>query len=768
MLVSYRWLQEYVTTTTPPLELGERFRMTSSELDDFRDFSAELEHIVVGKVLSVAKHPQADRLHVTKISIGSAEVQVVCGGTNLREGMHVPLALPGSTVHPLGDEPFSIGESTIRGEKSQGMICAVTELGINLPVTNRDIWDLDTLDIPLQAGKPLAEALGLDDTLLQLEVTPNRPDLLSHFGLAREVAAFEHKKLREPEIAAQSNRNLPNPAKISLEPSAGCERFSTVLFTVTSVMPSPWWMQRRLLLCNIRPINAIVDVTNYVMLELGQPLHAYDADALETKGSITFTVRAAKAGETIELLDGSTRNLQPGDVIITDGTGNIVDLCGIMGGKSSAITTSTKRVLLEAAHFEPGQIRRTSRRLGLRSEASSRFEKGVDSENTVTALKRATELYRLIGVAEVASHISDDRAHQHRSETPPIELDFAHLQDVLGVRIPPHEAKLILQQLGFTIRSISKARLVCAPPSWRRDVRLTEDVIEEVGRIWGFERIPTTLPTGAVKAPARNHTFALRNRVRLAFSALGGTETLHVPFTSPARLARAGVSSSAVALANPLSSNDTHLIPSHLPLLLETMAEVNTGEEELILFEVGHVFSPPHTEEERVSILLRSGKWNHEQLVSKAKQFVAAASQAAGVTVTPEIHVVSEKIVSAFKIRRGRTLVFCSFSFSELLKPAAQSFFTPLPPFPVTTRDHTITVAETTPWSTVVEMIEKSRPATLLSWEHLDTYRSKELGNDKKSLTMRFRYSSLESTLTDEEITQATSTIERALQPLSI
>lgn len=762
MLISYRWLTEYVATHTKPLELGERFRMTSSELDDFRDYSAELEKIVVGRIESLSKHPQADRLHITQVDCGDKTIQIVCGGTNLREGMHVAVALPGSVVHPLQGEPFCIGESTIRGEKSFGMICAPQEIGIALPEHNHDIWDLDTLNLALKPGTLLAKALDLDDAVLQLEVTPNRSDLLSHLGLAREVAAFEHRKLLEPAIASLSNAADTTAAKVIIDPSAGCERFSALLFKVDNLSQSPWWLQRRLLLCNIRPINVIVDVTNYVMLELGQPLHAYDAEVLTNGKNIELTIRAAKANESLSLLDGSQRELASGDIIITDTKGTIVDLCGIMGGKSSAIQPSTTQVLLEAAHFEPGQIRRTSRRLGLRSEASSRFEKGVDAELTVTALKRAAELWQQLGAAHPISAILDERRGGH-ADTPTIELEFTHLHDVLGVRIPPHEAKVTLQQLGFSIRSISKAKLSCSPPSWRKDVRIAEDVIEEVGRIWGFERIPTSLPLGAVKAPQRNRQFTVRNAIRAGFSALGAYEVLHAPFTSPARLMKAGLSKQALALANPLSSNDTHLVPSHLPLLLESVSEVNAAEEELTLFEVGHVFSADHSEEERFSILLRSSKLSHEELVAKAKQYVAAAEAIAKNTARAEILVIPEAVIADYKIRRGRNIVFCSFTTKELYNAPQQHFFASLPTFPVTTRDLTISVPESTPWQHIEDAVSGVHTDILYAWEHVTTYRGKDTAT--KALTMRFRYTSLEKTLTEEEINAAAAAIEAALAP---
>ncbi|MBU6389793.1 phenylalanine--tRNA ligase subunit beta, partial [Patescibacteria group bacterium] len=403
MKIAYKWLQEYIKTGLSPEELGEQFRLTSSEVEEIVNWNDRFSHLVIGHVESVAQHPRSDHLFLTQTRVGPNQVKsIVCGAPNVAAGQTVVVALPGATVIGHDGESHQIEETVIRGEQSEGMLCAADEIGLPEPEGEQGIL---VLSEKVPAGTPAAEALHLDDTVLDLEITPNRPDLLSYRGLARELATIEKKRLPEVPIYTYepAHERQVNPIHISIEDSKLCSRYSAICLKNVTVQPSPQWMQSRLTLSGIRPINTVVDVTNYVMLELGQPLHAFDLDLLTTEPHPALKVRAAKAKERITLIGEKEKALAAGDIVIAGGKDQPIALAGIMGNASTGISQTTTRVLLESAVFSGPQIRRASRRLGIRTEASTRFEKGLDPEQTVTALKRAIYLLQEISTAELES-----------------------------------------------------------------------------------------------------------------------------------------------------------------------------------------------------------------------------------------------------------------------------------------------------------------------------------------------------------------------------
>jgi|GEM_PF-5872724 len=785
MLVSYRWLQEYVKTTTKPESLGEKFLMTSSEIEKLIPVGEQLENIVTGKILTCEKHPNADRLNVTTVNIGSETKTIVCGAPNVAQGQVVLVALPGAkVVH--GKEVLEIKESEFRGVVSQGMLCGASELGLQIIEEERHLW-IQPANTPI--GIPAREALELDDTVLDLEITPNRPDLLSYVGLAREVSAFEQRKLLLPPLA-NLNQPLTHTASIPVSSHinhlAPCNRLAFVVLKVSKNVSSPWWMQRRLLLAGMRPLNAIVDVTNYVMLELGQPLHAYNLDSLKKPGikKIQFHAEKAAEKEVMVTLDGSKRTIEPGDSIITV-HGQIVDLAGIMGGKESSIQEDVKEVVLEAATFAGGQIRRTSRRLGLRSEASTRFEKGLDSELPPVALARAVYLLEQMGVAEQASPLIDEYPTPKKNSVV-LSIPMERFENLMGLRISVIDAKKILEHLGFTIHSTSKTQLKCSPPSWRADVTMEEDVIEELIRIWGFERIQPTLPQGAVKAPQRNQAFYRKSSFQDRAVQLGYQENIHIPFCTKKQLDIFGYTN-AERLDNPLSAEQEYLIPSHVIPLLEQAATSQKFERNRF-FEIGAVFEAPHQEKRMVSALLRDSV-SPEVLFREAKQLLESmfsgytctytasntvpvwTDKSVSQTIVVEgqeigtLGLVKPSLVTTHKIRRSRSVVFFEFNF-ELLKnlPTKKVLYVAPSTYPAVDRDITLIVDESVTWNQVETLISTEHATILQSWMLVDIFRGASIPSQKKSWTLRFIYQSSDHTLIDEEVDVSQNALKKILQ----
>jgi phenylalanyl-tRNA synthetase beta chain len=778
MKVSYRWLQEYVKTTLSAPELADRYRMTSSEVEGVIDWNEKLANIVVGKIEKLIQHPDADRLRVATVTVGKETKTIVCGATNIEEGQTVLVALPGANLHPLKGESCTIEKTKLRGVTSEGMICGSDEIGIPITAVPKHIW---VLDDSIAAGTSGAVALNLDDWVLDLEITPNRPDLLSHFGLARELAAFDKRKLIEPPILSlDKSADAQKQIEIVVDDHHGCHRYSGLCLTGVKAIQSPWWMQSRLILAGMRPVNAIVDVTNYVMLELGQPMHAFDLNELPL-GNHKYpkmTVRSARVGETIKLLDETTRKLLPGDIIIADADDKPIDLAGIMGGDEGSISENTTHIFLESANFDGSSIRRTSRRLGLRTEASGRFEKGLDAELTVTALKRAAYLLQEICGAEVCSPVTD-QFFSSKQARPRIHLGFDRLQQVLGMHISPHDAKSILQRLGFQVPVTTKSNLEAVAPSWRADVSLTEDLIEEIIRIWGYERIPSTLPSGLIKAPQPNLRFERLYSLRTICASSGLYECIHIPFLSEKTLEKTHIPlAKAIKLPNPLSLEMAYLAPSHLPAFLESIAGPNLAEEELGLFEIGKLFAPPSKEEEYFSFILRSNG-DLEELYRRAKGTIQAISHQLGLP-TPEykaveadtyfspgttqellyngesvgqIGVVHPDVVASHKIRRAKQIVFVELKtellFSHL---AAQQPYIPTPTFPGIERDLTLIVSLSTPVKSVISQLQHKQSPLLMSFEVKEVYKGKPLSPDQKAITLHFSYNGQTRTLEDTEV----------------
>ncbi len=586
MLVSLKWLKDLVDVPASVPELVDRLNLTGTAVEAAKSAGAALENIVVGQIVAKDQHPEADKLWVTKVDVGGDElVQIVCGAQNFNAGDKVPVAMVGATL-PGG---MTIKKAKLRGVESRGMNCSARELGLG-----DDHEGLMILPPEASVGMPFAEYAGLSDTILELEITPNRPDCLSVAGVAREVGAVFDRVASVPEsVPAETGGPIADSVTVSIDDPEMCARYTARLIRNVKIGPSPTWLAERVTASGARSISNIVDITNYVMFELGQPLHAFDADLLGTdaSGKIAIGVRTAAEGEHLTTLDGQDRTLTADTLLITDPTGPVA-LAGVMGGEGTEVHEGTVNVLLESACFNPGSISRTSRRLGLFSEASSRFEKGVDRAACVGALDRAAALMTELCGGEVAPGVVD--AYPIPAVERELELRIERLNGLLGADVSAAEAAAILTRLGCTV--IEGADLLAVTvPSFRPDLEREIDLIEEVLRIHGMERIVPTLPCGAGRLGELTREQRLRERIGATMRASGLNETMTYSFADPADTERLRdvLDDGEVycELLNPMSAEQSVLRRTMLPGLLRSVSyNQRRGVSDVHLYEIGSTF----------------------------------------------------------------------------------------------------------------------------------------------------------------------------------
>ena len=572
MQVSADWLKEYAPLKAGTHDVAERLTMTLNEVDEVRSV-AHLKDIVVGEVLSVEPHPNADNLSVTKVATGNSKRRtIVCGAPNVEAGQKVAVAVPGKAL-PSG---LKIERRDIRGITSDGMLCSPRELGVGEDHTG--IWILPS---DAKVGARLSTALGRRHDTFDLEVLANRPDCLGHLGIAREAAAAFEVPYQEPRLKTP-DRKKPGPYGAKL-PGKGCARYGLAYLSGVANKQSPAWLKRRLTTVGLRPINAIVDVTNFVMLEYGQPLHAMDAEHVTGRD---IRVREARSGETLVTLDGTERKAPKGALLITDSQ-KALGFAGIMGARNSEVGEDTKEIFIECANFDPARIRRTSRALGLRTDASARFEKGISAEYVGPAIRRTIDLIREICGGELVQ-LADVRKGAPKPKRLPLEL--ARVNDFLGTRIGAGEAKRILTRLGFEVAGSGQKWTVMVP-YWRSDVSDPEDLYEELVRLHGYDKVDETLPQGSAGAATKPAEFTLADRLRDLLTGAGFTEVLTHSLVGPKLVERSGFPSKLAEIANPLSDDFRYLRGSMGPRHLEAVQANLRWRDSVQLFEIGRVFA---------------------------------------------------------------------------------------------------------------------------------------------------------------------------------
>src|SRR6184192_2838826 len=584
MKFSVNWLREFVDLPKEPEDIADLLTRAGVETKGIETRGANVEKVIVSQITASSRHPNADRLTVCEVNDGSGtKRQIVCGAANYKVGDKVPLALPGTKL-PNGTE---IRKSKLRGVESEGMLCSPIELGLG-----DDASGLLILSPDAKIGMPIGDLFPAD-TILDVEITPNRGDLLSHFGLAREIAALTGKKLREPPPLRTADTTA---SEVKISASRECPFFSARKIDNVKVGPSPQWLRAKIESVGIRSINNIVDISNFVMLELGQPTHAFDADKLE--GGIN--VRLARDGEKFLALDGKTYSLKPDNLVVADQE-RAVGIAGVMGGEETGVTESTKNILLEAAYFLPASVRRTARNLNLPSDASYRFERGVDPGMVLRASQRATELISEIAGGKPAKE--GGAAGKVPANPADVSLSYEKCDRVVGLPIKPKTVDDILTHFGLKKSKSTSKSGSWKIPSHRRDLQRDVDLIEEVVRAFGAEKIPGTDRSRFTPSSAADHSHDLESAFRERLVAHGLSEAR----TSKLIPRSASASSEgAVELRNPLSEDHVALRPSLIGGLLEVLERnVRAGAETVAIFEIGRTFIPPNGKEERhLGILL--------------------------------------------------------------------------------------------------------------------------------------------------------------------
>lgn len=628
MYLSINWLKDYVKLPRglTPEELGRKLTLHTVEVEKIEDQTQKFDKVVVGKILSVMRHPNADRLQLAEVQVDKkTQLHIVCGAPNIAVGQKVPVALVGAIL-PNGLE---IKEAEVRGEKSQGMLCAPDELGLG-----DDHAGILILEDKARVGEAFAQYMGLDDQILEVDnkSLTNRPDLWSHHGMAREISAFMSAKF-VPYVASQKvfeKKGDGFKLDVKVESSDLCPRYMAVGLEGLVIENSPAWLQKRLLAVGVRPINNIVDITNYVMLELGQPLHAFDQALVDR-----IVVRTAKMGEEMETLDGEKRQLDQAMLVIADSSKPIA-VAGVMGGGNSEIRPETTKIIFESANFDYISVRKTSTKIGLRTESSQRFEKGLDTNLCETALARAVELtLQLCPTARVVTEVIDLK--QRPQETISIAINVEDINRKIGFEIKAGRIVDILESLGFTIKK-EKHNLIVKVPSWRatRDIAIKEDIIEEVARIYGFNDIASTKPTIAMNQPEKNQEKSTVRKVKSLLAGTAGlTEVYNYSFVGEEQVKKLGLEPSVhLSLANPIASDQTLLRQSLAPNLIANIKSNQARFKEFGLFEVGSVFLNAESEydkngdgleripyqEKRLGFVLAGDK--PQELFAKAKGII--------------------------------------------------------------------------------------------------------------------------------------------------
>lgn len=801
MYISLDWLKDYVNIPKDlnPDALAKLLTLKTAEIESVSKGNELLNGVVVGHVIELKPHPNADKLRLAKLIYGPGkEARLVCGGENLKEGMYVAYATPGCKVkwHGEGD-PVTLTKAIIRGEESEGMICASHEIGLEKPKSEgpHDIMDLTPLKP--KPGTPLTDLLGQNDTILEFDnkSLTHRPDLWGHYGIAREIAAITDQKLK-PYKADQKFPETKSKLKIIVDDHVLCPRFSACLISNIKIGPSPDWMIKRLKSAGIRSVNNIVDVTNYVMLDLGQPMHAYDRNIVKTD---TLKVELARKNQIVETIDHKRRTLHEQDMLVTDGKGTFLDLAGIMGGAHSEINSNTTNIILEAANWNPSILRQTEVRQSLRSDASQRFEKAQDPENCPLAIKKAAELIlEICPGAKLEGNMVD--IHGTKKPLQKITLRIQRAQSKIGVKITKQEATKILKSLEFKVTAGPKDTLKVEVPSFRatKDISVEDDLIEELARMYGYDEIPALLPHLPTRLPIENiERFAKHELKKFLAYGLGLDEISTYSFYSKEDFTNAGLKEEGhILIENFLSEDQTHMRFSLAPNLLKKIGLNSKYQENFQVFEIGRTYKDlkeffPLEEKWIIGAFVRTNKkaktfYEAKETVEQTLQHLqipyyklvkgsdlpyANPTKSATIINTEgetlgSILSLHPQIAKNFGLEKLDIALF-ELNFSLLSKsPKQPRKFTELPKFPPIKIDVSVLVEKTKPIAEIEETIRNSDKHLITSVELFDLYEGENLGKDKKSVAFKVTLQSQDRTLTDAEMSEAQKRIFENLQKL--
>lgn len=779
MKISLNWLKDYVDLTDlSTTEIVEKLTMSGLEVEDVLDENEVYKNFIVAEVKSVTKHPNADKLSVCEVFDGKENLQVICGAPNVAAGQKVVFA-PIGTIIPNGN--FQIKKAKIRGVESIGMICAEDEL-----LLSEDHSGIMVLNENLKAGQPITEALNLNDVIFEIAITPNRPDALSHIGVARDLSAIFNRELHIPEIKLkESKKKASEIASVEIKDITNCPRYSAKVVLNVEVKESPEWLKNKLKKIGLRPINNIVDVTNFILYEIGQPLHAFDLDLLEGKKIIVQSTTEEKDFVT---LDSKLRKLPKGTLMICDAEREVA-VAGVMGGENSEISSATKNILIESAYFNPSSIRKTSKALQLSTDSSYRFERGTDPSITKYAAERAAQLIAEISGGEVADGIID--VYPKIIERKEITLRYNRVTKILGYEISKEKIHQILSRLGIALKDLNENSLLASVPTFRPDLEREIDLIEEIARINGYDNIPV-VPKISITLEQKVDQQKFEDDVRTIISGFGFFEMINNPLESEWE---AKLTGNPITLANPQSVEMSCLRTSLLAGALNSVKRnLNFGVRDMMLFEIGNVFNKKtdslintfdDVSEKQNLILIITGKESEKSWNTQEKYFdfyslkgfvnafikkISLDNQLTDLYYSSENEIYSYYLTKSFnnnligsggKIKKdvlnkfdiNQDVFAFEFDLTELkqITPEIKKYVEP-PKFPKIIRDFAFVFDKNIEYLTVKNFILEKASGLLKNVELFDIFESENLGVNKKSMAFTLEYYDESRTLTEDEV----------------
>lgn len=798
MIVSLEWLKDYTDIKVTPEDFCEKMIMSGSNLETLEFVGNNFKNVVVGKIEKIEKHPDADKLVVCQINVGREElVQIVTGATNVFEGAYVPVALHNSIIPgPLHGKPKEEGGTKItkgklRGVESYGMLCSFSELGFSdkvIPVDQRDgIWILNE---EYELGADFSEALKLKDAIIDFEITPNRPDCLSMIGMAREAKATFNSNLKYPDVDVKKQVDkVDGYIKVQVN-SPLCNRYVARVCKDVKIGPSPWWLQRRLIHAGMRPINNIVDITNFVMLEYGQPLHAFSLNSL--KGG-QIKVEQAVDGEKFTTLDETERILDKDMLMIKDGEKSVA-IAGVMGGLNSDIEADTETIVIESANFDGNSVRHTSKKLALRTEASSRYEKGLDPNLCMDACNRVCHLIEQLGIGTVVSGEID--IYPNKYEAKEVKARVSRINHILGINLKREEMAAYLESLEMTVKGEGDSLLV-TPKTVRQDIEIEEDIVEEIARLYGYDMLPVTIPKGNNEA-SQSKERDLKDLTRNTLIGMGLNEIQTYSFVSPKSVDNVRIDEDSwerafVEILNPLGEDTSVMRTILTPQLLEVMGRnYSRNLPEMAAFEIGHTFmknilNPKELplESDNLSIgmygddvdfftlkgvvveLLNVLGIRNLEFIAEDSYGVYHPGRCARVVAKHmaqletgerleevEIGIMGEvhpKVSDKYGIEK-RAYV-CELMFENLIELSDTSkMYKPLPKYPAMSRDIALLCDEEISVGDIEKVIWSKNSPLLKDVKLFDVYRGKQVQDGKKSMAFSLKYRHEDRTLTEEEV----------------
>lgn len=787
MLVPVKWIRDYVNIDMDTVEFADKMTMTGTKVETVEFLGSEISNVVVGQIKEITQHPNADKLVVCQVNVGEEElVQICTGAKNVSEGDFIPVAKVNSTL-PGG---IKIKKGKLRGEASHGMLCSAEELGIDehfVDEKSKDgIYILNDME-NLVIGQDIKEFLGLNDAIIDFELTANRPDCRSMIGIAREAAVTIGEKLNYPEIEVKAcDEDIDFEVKV--ENPELCPRYGARIVKDVKIEPSPYWMQRRLIEAGVRPINNIVDITNFVMLEQGQPLHAFDLNQLTT-GKIV--VRNAEEGEKFTTLDEVERTLDKDMLVITDGE-KTVGIAGVMGGLNSEITENTTAVLFEGAAFNADNIRATSKKLGLRTEASGRYEKGISTELSITGVERACQLVEMLGAGRVLRGTVED--YPKKQEVQTLTVNPSRIIKNIGIDLSLDGFVKILEDLEFKCDLKSDNEVLIEVPSFRLDIEQEADIYEEIARIYGFENIPSEQLEGNATAGVKTPKQKFMDKIKDTATSIGLYEILTYSFVSPKSLDKIKLplddkKRDYITLINPLGEDTSVMRTTMMPSMLNVLyTNISRKVESGLAFECGHTFTPQEglpIETNHLCVgmygkevdffvlkgaleaILESVGFDNYEIIPETNNTTFHPGRCATIMYN-DIYIgtfgeVHPEVIDNYNL--GQRVYLAELDLDLIFENSDRTIiYNPLPKYPSTSRDIALLVKDDVIVKQIEDIIKANGEDLVESYKLFDVYKGSQIADGYKSIAYSIIYRSKDKTLTDEDVNKVHQNIIRELE----